>query len=914
MVGEEAEGAPIAPRLVNSEPPETMSTVTAFDPLLTRTPQVWIRGRLWHATRLSCRVRVEVLVDRGAGAGSYTSLTFTKTVQTNLSGGRSIISSAGKGLLRAANPRNSGVSPMEVIGSCLIPMVFSTVDRVFRISFRVVRDLPYAVVLGAAFMKKHHSTIIFQEKEGFKPTPESTWVPFSSHTTNSATSSKDITAAWTSFCAVRLPAAKDLDTDDPRHVIPKCLAEAYEDSLDQVVDHLHRICWTIKERRRSHADTVDAKRNALRKQERHRQQAAAEAAIAGTETVPALASQPSSDQQPGEKSPKPNHAGTDRSTAVDGAVWEDEGTLDWVLRLSDAVSALPGGTSVQVDARVKGPHPQTRLLVIVEPHEKFNLKWGVDIGIPRGIQWWEPGNPLKCKVTNVATRPISIFKGVPVATVATVNNFDTPRIQSLLKFAPQTCTEDEGRTTHVSGRQADSRKLARQSNLDEANIGQLSPTEEEELMEVLKEYADVFAANPKAVAACRGPPMRLELKDPNSAPYVASMRHYAPEQQRVVHAEIEKLHKAESIVPSTSRYASCCHTVRKKDGTVRVVQDFRGLNALLKAQSGGLGDFLTIYDEMDQSAYFSCLDLASGFLQLTIHEADRHLTAFCDAEGKSWEYVRCGFGLKTVPSAFANYVGGSIMRVEKKGVRNWLDDMIIPTRTFKQQVELLRKTFDCLRQSKLSVNLPKSEFCFSVVKWLGMAIDRFGITPAPSKIEAITQLSQPSAVEEVRGLLEMAGYLRKFVPNYSSVLAPISDILRDSRFQNKKARRLKVPWGQAQTEAMETLVNLLASPLIHALPDWNRSFRLHTDASKTGAGAVLTQIQEMADKTLAYASHQWSKNDEKKSPTDREYLAVLWVVDKFASYLQARLFTLITDCSALTWLFKSQALSAKYHR
>ena len=95
----------------------------------------------------------------------------------------------------------------------------------------------------------------------------------------------------------------------------------------------------------------------------------------------------------------------------------------------------------------------------------------------------------------MATRPISIPKGVPVATVYSVNNFDTPRIQSLLKSLPQTCIEDEGRTLHVSVRQADS--AAQQSNLDEANIVKLSPTEKEALMEVLKEYADVFAANPK---------------------------------------------------------------------------------------------------------------------------------------------------------------------------------------------------------------------------------------------------------------------------------------------------------------------------------------------------------------------------------------------------------------------------------
>ena len=154
-------------------------------------------------------------------------------------------------------------------------------------------------------MKEHHSTISFREKEGFKPTPESTWVPFSSHTTNSATPSKDITAAWTSCCAVQPSPDNDLDPDDPRHVIPKCLAEANEDSLDQVVNHVHNTCWKIKERRRSHAATVIARRNARRKQERLRQQVAAEAAIAGTETVRALASQPPLDRQPGRSSPTP---------------------------------------------------------------------------------------------------------------------------------------------------------------------------------------------------------------------------------------------------------------------------------------------------------------------------------------------------------------------------------------------------------------------------------------------------------------------------------------------------------------------------------------------------------------------------------------------------------------------------------
>ena len=109
--------------------------------------------------------------------------------------------------------------------------------------------------------------------------------------------------------------------------------------------------------------------------------------------------------------------------------------------------------------------------------------------------------------------------------------------------------------------------------------------------------------------------MRLECKGPNSASYVVPIRHYTPKQGKMIQAEIEKLHKAGVILPSTSQYASCCHRVREKDGTVGIVQDFQGLNAFLKTQSGGLGDLLTIDDEMDRSAYFSLLGYHLGILR-----------------------------------------------------------------------------------------------------------------------------------------------------------------------------------------------------------------------------------------------------------------------------------------------------------
>lgn len=203
----------------------------------------------------------------------------------------------------------------------------------------------------------------------------------------------------------------------------------------------------------------------------------------------------------------------------------------------------------------------------------------------------------------------------------------------------------------------------------------------------------------------------------------------------------------------------------------------------------------------------------------------------------------------------------------------------------RDQIALQREAFYLIRVGYISVNLPKPEFFFPVVKWLRMTINCNGTS----------------------------GYLRQFIPNYTMITAPISSLLRESQFRGKRARRLNIPWGEFQQQAKNAFIKALGSPPILALPDSNKPFRLRTDASEIGAGAFLTQFCDRFKNIQIYA-HKWSVTDANKSTTDRECLAILWAVDKFASYVRATPFTHTTNWSALTWLFKSQALCAKYHK
>ena len=454
-------------------------------------------------------------------------------------------------------------------------------------------------------------------------------------------------------------------------------------------------------------------------------------------------------------------------------------------------------------------------------------------------------------------------------------------------------------------------------NLSEANMGQLNPREKAKLMAVLEKFRDrgLFALDPKNVAACKGPPMELPLVDENCPPFADKQRRWSPQEHAMIQSEIAKMVKAGVIRRSTSPWAASVVLVRKKDGTLRMCQDFRVLNQRLVTNSGGLGDITTIHSDMGQVGCSTSIDLASGFNQVPIAEKDKFKTAFRDANGELWELNRCGFGLKTLPAAFAARVGAALGPLKGKGVKNWLDDIIIYTQGFDEHLPLLERVLEALSKAGLSLNLAKCKWCFAQQEFLGLVVDKLGLRPAPSKIEAIQKLKPASNVEELRALVGMSEFLRTFVPHFSTIMAPLTDILRSNpNFASKRARKIPIPWGDAQTEALGQVVHCLTSPPILALPNWYERFSLHTDASETGAGAALTQLQEGIERAIEFASHRWSKTDAKRAPTEREAAAILWAVEHFRHYLWGRRFTLVTDCSALTWLFKSQNLNSKLHR
>jgi hypothetical protein len=108
----------------------------------------------------------------------------------------------------------------------------------------------------------------------------------------------------------------------------------------------------------------------------------------------------------------------------------------------------------------------------------------------------------------------------------------------------------------------------------------------------------------------------------------------------------------------------------------------------------------------------------------------------------------------------------------------------------------------------------------------------------------------------------MAGYYRRFIPDFSKVSKPINELLKN---QNRFV------WSSKCQEAFETLKILLTTAPVLAQPDIEKSFDVYCDASGIGIGCVLMQ----EGKVIAYASRQLKHHEEHYPTHDLELAAVV---------------------------------------
>jgi hypothetical protein len=269
--------------------------------------------------------------------------------------------------------------------------------------------------------------------------------------------------------------------------------------------------------------------------------------------------------------------------------------------------------------------------------------------------------------------------------------------------------------------------------------------------------------------------------------------------------------------------------VEKKDKELRLCVDYRPLNVVTIKNKYPLPCIDILFDQLARAQVFSKIDLRSGYHQIKIHAEDIPKTAFTTRYGL-YEYLVMSFGLTNAPAHFMYLMNAVFMPELDKFVVVFIDDILIYSRSMEEHEEHLRIVLQRLREHQLYVKFSKCEFWIKEVPFLGHVVSPEGIVVDPGKVKEVWEWKPPTSVSKVRSFLGLGGYYRQFIPNFSKIAKPITELLK---------RGYKYVWSEACDEAFKHLKKLLTTSPVLAQPDTTKLFDVYCDASGTGLGSVL---------------------------------------------------------------------------
>lgn len=438
--------------------------------------------------------------------------------------------------------------------------------------------------------------------------------------------------------------------------------------------------------------------------------------------------------------------------------------------------------------------------------------------------------------------------------------------------------------------------------VDETKEVDLSHIKEEHYREEIRKLITNY--EPKAT---RDVGIRAKIILRSDKPVVSRPRRLAPSERKEVN-DLMSVWVEEGIIrPSNSEYASPIVLVKKKDGTMRVCVDYRKLNQLILRPLAPLPLIEDQIDALAEGVYFTVLDLKNGFFHVIVDEDSRKYTAFVTPDGQ-FEFLKLPFGLCISPTIFQQYINSVFKELLRLGILViYMDDLIIIAKTLKEAFEKLKLVLEVAAQHGLIIKWEKCQFLKTTVEYLGHVISQGTVKPSELKTLAVQNFPMPRSAKGVQSFLGLTGYFRKFIPNYSLIARPLTDLLK---------KDVKFHLSAKEIEAFEKLKAALICGPVLKIYRVGAETELHTDASCLGYGVILMQKDCNDGKfhPVYYGSGKTTEAEAKYCSYELEVLAIIKSLEKFRVYLLGIHFKIITDCQAFAATMRKEKLCLRVAR
>nr|URM60731.1 ZF-HD family protein [Gymnema sylvestre] len=392
-----------------------------------------------------------------------------------------------------------------------------------------------------------------------------------------------------------------------------------------------------------------------------------------------------------------------------------------------------------------------------------------------------------------------------------------------------------------------------------------------------------------------------------------SQRRLNPMILDVVKKEVSKLLSAGIIYPiSDSKWVSPVQVVPKKTGITvvkneknelvltrvqnswRVCIDYRRLNQATRKDHFPLPFIDQMLERLAGKSHFCFLDGYSGYHQIHIAPEDQEKTTFTCPFG-TFAYRRMPFGLCNAPGTFQRCMVSIFSDLLEHCMEVFMDDFTVYGNSFDECLDNLGSVLQRCIEKNLVLNFEKCHFMVKQGIVLGHVISKDGIQVDKSKVDIIASLPYPTCVRDVRSFLGHAGFYRRFIKDFSKIALPLSRLLQ---------KETDFVFDDPCKASFDELKRRLTSPPIIQPPIWDLPFELMCDASNFALGAVLSQRVDRVSHVIAYASRTLDSAQANYTTTEKEFLAVVFALDKFRPYLLGAKVIVYTDHAALKFLLK----------
>ncbi|GBM62269.1 Retrovirus-related Pol polyprotein from transposon 17.6 [Araneus ventricosus] len=258
------------------------------------------------------------------------------------------------------------------------------------------------------------------------------------------------------------------------------------------------------------------------------------------------------------------------------------------------------------------------------------------------------------------------------------------------------------------------------------------------------------------------------------------------------------------------------------------------------------------------------------------------------------------FGLRNAAQTMQRLMDNALQGLDFCFV--YIDDLLIASSSLEEHLDHLKQVFGRLRKFGLVLNRDKCVFAVENLSFLGHKIDKYGITPLPEKVEAISNFPRPKTIQDLRRFLGMLNFFRRFLPQAAQKQLPLQKMLGKC----KKRDKTPLNWTDESDQAFQNCVNDLKEATHLAHPNSNAAIILMTDASDRAIGGCIQQREGDSWKPLGFFSRKLSTAEQKYSAYDRELLAIFASIKYFRYLLEGTKFTILTDHKPITYAFSQK--------